>query len=190
MRSRHFLATLLIFILMCPLVMGISETGGEDKNPDESEVPFSIVERTTPSVDGKEWHFEIRIDDDAYANGTILTITTQICTNDGVCDPPVTHESIAEDQNYAISITPPSDHTYVNWRVSAEYENGDKENFPQGAWFKTWSSCWQNEKVWGGIDSTEDGCKSTEDADSIPGFLLPTVLGVIALAVVYARRVN
>ncbi len=33
--------------------MGISETGGEDKNPDESEVPFSIVERTTPSVDGQ-----------------------------------------------------------------------------------------------------------------------------------------
>jgi len=173
---------------MCPLVIGTSVPGGEDKNPDDSEVPFSIIERTAPSVDGEKWNFEIRIDDDAYANGTILSITTQVCTNDGVCDPPVTHESVAEGQNYAISITPPSDHTYVNWRVHAEYENGDGENFPQGDWFKTWSSCWNNEKVWGGIDSTEDGCKSAGGESSLPGFVLPTVLVSIAMAIVYARR--
>jgi hypothetical protein len=188
MHGRHILAIALIFTLMCPLVIGSSVTGGVDKNPNDSEVPFSIIERTTPSIDGKDWNFEIRIDDDAHANGTTLTITTQVCTNDGVCDPPVSHESVAEGQNYAVSITPPSDHTYVNWRVSAEYENGDKENFPQGDWFKTWSSCWFNDNSWGGIDSTADGCKTGEEESILPGFVLPTVLGSIVMAIAYTRR--
>jgi hypothetical protein len=187
MQMRHFLAIVLALTLICPLVIGSSVENGVDKNPDDSEVPFSIIERTTPSVDGEDWNFEIRIDDDAYANGTTLSITTQVCTNDGVCDPPITHESVAEGQNYAISITPPSDHTYVNWRVGAEYENGDKENFPQGDWFKTWSSCWFNEKTWGGIDSTDDGCESTEEG-ILPGFVLPTMLASMMLAVAYYRR--
>ena len=187
MQGRHLISMLLIVTLMFPLVAGSSLTGGVDKNPDESEVPFSIVERTNPSIDGKDWNFEIRIDDDAYANGTTLSITTQVCTNDGVCDPPVSHE-IEPRRNYAISITPPSDHTYVNWRVTANYENGEKENFPQGDWFKTWSSCWFNENTWGGIDSSDDGCKTVEGEGILPGFVLPTVVGSLAMAIAYSRR--
>ena len=78
----------------------------------------------------REWGLD-KILKNAYENGTIFVITTQICTNDGVCDPPVPHEGVVEDHNYAISIKPKSDHTYVNWRVNAEYENGDEENFPK-----------------------------------------------------------
>ena len=188
MNGRHLISVLLIATLIFPLVAGSSLTGGVDKNPDESEVPFSIVERTNPSVDGKDWSLEIRMDDDAYANGTTFTITTQVCTNDGVCDPPVQPEGVVEGQNYAISIKPKSDHTYVNWRISAEYENGDKENFPQGDWFKTWSSCWFNDDAWGGADYTNDGCKISDDGGILPGFALPTILGSIVMAIAYCRR--
>ena len=187
MHGRHLISMLLIVTLIFPLVAGSSLTGGVDKNPDESEVPFSIIERTTPSVDGEDWNFEIKIDEDAYANGTTLSITTQICTNDGVCDPPVPHE-IEPSRNYAVAITPPSDHTYVNWRVTANYENGEKEHFPQGDWFKTWSSCWFNEDVWGGVDSTDDGCKIGDEGGILPGFALPIILGSIVMAIAYYRR--
>ena len=188
MNGRHLISMLLVAILIFPLVAGSSLTGGVDKNPDESEVPFSMIERTNPSVDGKDWNLEIRMDDDAYANGTTFTITTQVCTNDGVCDPPVQPEGVVEGQNYAISIKPKSDHTYVNWRISAEYENGDKENFPQGDWFKTWSSCWFNDDAWGGADYTNDGCKISDDGGILPGFALPTILGSIVMAIAYCRR--
>ena len=50
MHGRHLISMLLIATLIFPLVAGSSLTGGVDKNPDESEVPFSIVERTTPSM--------------------------------------------------------------------------------------------------------------------------------------------
>ena len=188
MHGRHLISMLLIATLIFPLAAGSSLTGGVDKNPDESEVPFSIVERTNPSIDGKDWNIEIKMDDDAYENGTIFVITTQICTNDGVCDPPVPHEGAVEGHNYAISIKPKSDHTYVNWRVNAEYENGDEENFPQGDWFKTWSSCWFNDDAWGGVDSTGDGCKASDESGILPGFALPTILGSIVMAIAYYRR--
>ena len=205
MNGRHLTSLLLIITLIFPLVAGSALTGGVDKNPDESEVPFSIVERTTPSVDGKNWNFEIKMDDDAYANGTTLSITTQVCTNDGVCERPVTcyhsgecdpdakHGITIDGQKYAITgFSPPSDHTYVNWRVIAEYEGGEEENFPQGDWFKTWSSCWHiqkdGNKTWGGIDSTEDGCNISDEGGIIPGFVLPTILGSIVMAIAYYRR--
>ena len=104
-----------------------------------------------------------------------------------MCDPPVPHE-IEPSRNYAIAITPPSDHTYVNWRVTANYENGEKEYFPQGDWFKTWSSCWFNEDVWGGVDSTDDGCKIGDEGGILPGFALPIILGSIVMAIAYYRR--
>ena len=72
MHGRHLISMLLIATLIFPLVAGSSLTGGVDKNPDESEVPFSIVERTNPSIDGKDWNIEIKMDDDAYANGTTI----------------------------------------------------------------------------------------------------------------------
>ena len=188
MNGRHLISLLLIITLISPLVASSVLTGGVDKNPDESEVPFSLIERTNPSVDGKDWNIEIRMDDDVYANGTTFVITTQVCTNNGVCDPPVPQESVVEGQNYAISIKPKSDHTYVNWRVNAEYENGDEENYPQGDWFKTWSSCWFNDDAWGGVDSTADGCKVGDESGILPGFALPTILGSIVMAIAYYHR--
>ncbi len=106
MNGRHLTSMMLIAILLLPLVAGSSLTGGVDNNPDESEVPFSIIERTNPSVDGKDWNIEIRMDDDVYANGTTFIITTKLCTNDGVCDPPVPHDTVVAGQIHEIYSKP------------------------------------------------------------------------------------
>ncbi|MEC9212469.1 MAG: hypothetical protein VYD44_06290, partial [Candidatus Thermoplasmatota archaeon] len=62
-------------------------TGGEDVNPGD-DVPFTVEERTTPSQDGQTWTLSVALDQEALDNGTTLAITTQICLNNGVCDPP------------------------------------------------------------------------------------------------------
>ena len=70
---------------------------GQDINPDESEVPFSVVERTSPSQDGASWSLTVQLDEEAQANGTTIAITTQICLNSGVCNPPEIMDSTVEE---------------------------------------------------------------------------------------------
>ena len=123
------------------------------------------------------------MDDDAYQNGTTFEIITQICLNSGVCDPPVIMNAEIDGPNQTIKLTPPSDHTYVNWRVKAIYEDGNSTNYPTGDWYKTWSSCWFDDGSYGGIDSNSDGCNS--DDDSLPGFgilLSGTAIGIAAIS--------
>ena len=95
-------------------------TGGEDVNPSD-DVPFTVEERTTPSQDGKTWTLSVALDQEALDNGTTLAITTQICLNNGVCDPPTPQEAtVSEDgRTYTMDLEPPTDHSYVNWRVKA-----------------------------------------------------------------------
>jgi hypothetical protein len=143
---------------------------GTDVNPSNEDVPFTVSERTSPSVDGREWSLSIEMDQDAYDNGTTFQITTQVCTNDGVCDPPVLRDAGVSERVYSVSLTPPSDHTYVNWRVKAIYDDDSSTNFPQGDWYKTWSSChYQQDSGWGGTDYKDGECASNSD-ETLPGF--------------------
>ena len=91
----------------------------------------------------------VELDQAALDNGTTLAITTQICLNNGVCDPPVAQEATVSDDGstYTMELEPPSDHSYVNWRIKATYADESTENFPDGAWYKTWSSCYYQEKA-------------------------------------------
>ena len=114
-------------------------------------------------------------------------ITTQICLNSGVCDPPVIMDAKIDGSSHSVSLTPPSDHTYVHWRVKAIYEDGNYTNYPTGNWYKTWSSCWYDDGSFGGIDSTEDGC-SGDDEDRLPGFGVILSSTAIALAAIYFKR--
>ena len=115
-------------------------TGGEDVNPGD-DVPFTIEERTTPSQDGETWTLSLIMDQDALDNGTTFAITSQICLNNGVCDPPVNQDVTVSDDGstYTTDLTPPADHSYVNWRVKATYSDDSSDNFPQNDWYKTWS---------------------------------------------------
>lgn len=182
-----------LLLLLAPCVSAAGSTGGEDVNPDEREVPFSIVERTTPSQDSKQWSLVLNLDEDAHDNGTTLSVTTQICLNNGVCDPPVSQEvDLAEDgRTYSARLTPPTDHTYVNWRVEATYSNDTTENFPQGDWYKTWSTCYYDDGAYGGVHAESDGCNvpsgTTESEGFLPGLGLVAAASIIGLAVATRR---
>ena len=161
--------------------------GGEDKNPAPGEAPFSILSRDAPSVDGETWSLSIEMNQEEFDNGTVFEITTQICTNDGVCDPPAIMDITLDERVHKISVQAKDDHTYINWRVKATWEDGNSTNFPQGDWYTTWSSCWQNNGTYGGVDSTwgEDGCIKVVDT---PGFgALLAVSGVLMAAALIRR---
>lgn len=186
---------LVLLMMLVPVSNAASVTGGEDVNPDEGDVPFSIEERTTPSQDSEQWMLSVTLDDEAHDNGTTLSITTQICLNNGVCDPPVSQEvELSDDgRTYSTSLTPPSDHTYVNWRVEAAYSNDSTENFPQGDWYKTWSTCYYDDGAYGGVHAQEDGCNvpgsgTTESEGLLPAAGLVGAVGILGLAAASRRK--
>ena len=185
MQKNVLIGLLLTLVLLSPLTSGAVK-GGEDVNPDESDVPFTINSRDSPSVDSKSWSLSISMNDDEYQNNTVFEITTQICLNDGVCDPPEVMDAEIDGALHTVSVTPPSDHTYVNWRVKAIYENGNSTNYPNGDWYKTWSSCWYNDGTFGGIDSETDGCIGEEE--STPGFGILVSASAIGLAAISFRK--
>ena len=186
MDRKVVIALLITIIFGLNYVSAGDATPGEDVNPNDSDVPFTIISRDSPSVDSQLWSLNIRMNDDAYQNNTSFEITTQICLNDGVCDPPVKMDATIDGQEHMISLTPPSDHTYVNWRVKAIYEDGNSTNYPFGDWYKTWSSCWNQDGVYGGIDSSENGCNSQDE--SIPGFEIFLATTAIVSALAFSRR--
>ena len=185
MEKKILIGVILTLILLSPLTSGAVK-GGEDVNPDENDVPFTINSRDSPSVDSQTWSLTITMDEEESQNNTTFEITTQICLNDGVCDPPVLMDAEIDGAKYTVSATPPSDHTYVNWRVKAVYENGNSTNFPTGDWYKTWSSCWFDDGSFGGIDSDADGC--INDNESTPGFGILVSLSAIGIAAVSFRK--
>ena len=192
---RTGLALLLSAVLLTSMVSSAlagSADAGEDINPDDS-VPFSVAERTTPSQDGATWALSVTLDDKAHDNGTTLAITTQICLNSGVCDPPVTQDVTVsdDDRTYAIELTPPSDHSYVNWRVKATYSDDSTETFPTGDWYKTWSTCYYNDGTYEGVHADGDGCDipASGESEGLLPFLGVVVVAVtLGLAVVVKRR--
>jgi hypothetical protein len=187
MRINSILVLMAVFILIPISSMASEVNAGEDVNPADNEAPFTIAERTSPSVDGDVWSLSIVMNDEEAANDTEFELITQVCTNDGVCDPPVKMDAEKEGNTYSISVTPPSDHTYVNWRVKAIYNDGNTTNFPQGDWYKTWSSCYyQQDSGWGGEDYQDGECSTGEDV-GLPGFGAVIASTGIAFAAITRR---
>ena len=189
-QSLPVLLSLLFLASILPTSLAAGSEGGQDINPDESEVPFSVVERTTPSQDGASWSLTVQLDDDAQANGTTIAITTQICLNTGVCNPPEVMASDIEEGTYSTSISPPDDHSYVNWRVKATYEDESTENFPQGDWYKTWSTCYYDDGTYSGIHADNDGCNVPSSGEEGEGLLPSIGIGVLMTVLVFAAYVR
>lgn len=189
-KSLPVLLSLLFLASILPTSLAAGSEDGQDINPDESEVPFSVVERTSPSQDGASWSLSVQLDEEAQANGTTIAITTQICLNSGVCNPPEIMDSTVEEGMYSASISPPEDHSYVNWRVKATYEDDSTENFPQGDWYKTWSTCYYSDGTYSGIHADGDGCNVPAAGDEGEG-LLPTIgIGIVMAVFVCAAYVR
>jgi hypothetical protein len=187
MRFSKFACMFCALLMLIPLSSATELVGGNDENPAEGEAPFNILTRGSPTVDGTLWTLSIEMDAAEHDKGTVFEITTQICTNDGVCDPPSKMTAEMDERVHTISLTPKDDHTYVNWRVKALYEDGNSTNFPQGSWYTTWSSCWQNNGEYGGTDanSAKDGCVESEET---PGFGAVIAFSSVAIAAAFIRR--
>ena len=182
--------TLMIVALLavCSASSAHGKDAGEDTGPNTDETPFSSYTATSPSVSGDTWSLTVVMDQAVKDNNTTFEITTQICLNSGVCDPPVVQQVTVEDLTHTTSLTPPEDHSYVNWRVKAMYEDDTTEYFPQGAWYTIWSSCYQSDGVYYGVDADGDSCAEEEDEGFLPGFTLVPALTAVGLAIALARR--
>jgi len=171
------LLVLFIVVLIAPIIS--AENAGEDIIPDVNSTPFENVTLQSPSQDGVKWTIEFSLDDDL--NYSSIEITTQICTNDGVCDSP---DTVSYNEGpFSKSVTPPSDHTYVNWRIKVVDEE-NSTRYPSSKWYKTWSDCWYDvyEKKWGG-----DNCNN-EDGEEDQSFLPFTSLSALLMITLLAAR--
>jgi hypothetical protein len=187
MANRTWLGLCLVVLLSTASAGG---TGGNDEGPDPEMTPFAAHDATSPSVSGSVWSLKLVLDDEVVANGSTVAITTQICTNDGVCDPPVAQESTVSDDGstYTISLTPKDDHTYVNWRVRVTWADGSTEDFPDADWYKVWSSCWFDGTSWGGPEADATGC--TEADEDAPGLGLLLTVGALTGAALTVHLVS
>ena len=188
MQSRNFLILLIITLFLIPTSLAGDIVAGEDVNPSANDAPFSISQRTSPSVDGATWSLSIVMDDDAHDNGTTFEVTTQVCTNNGVCDPPVLMGATVDGKEHSVSVTPPSDHTYVNWKVKAIYSDDNYTLYPNADWYKTWSSCYfQQDTGWDGVDYKDGTCDLNSD-DAMPGFGFALATTSLVMATILIRR--
>ena len=64
-QSLPVLLSLLFLASILPTSLAAGSEDGQDINPDESEVPFSVVERTSPSQDGASWSLTVQLDEEA-----------------------------------------------------------------------------------------------------------------------------
>ena len=103
MGRKSLIVSVLVLIMLSPNSFAAGDAG-VDVNP-EGDEPFTVIERTTPSVDKETWSLTIEMSQEAHDNGTTFKIVTQIGTNDGVCDPPVTMDAEITDRLTDISIT-------------------------------------------------------------------------------------
>ena len=186
---RTVLTLMLVALLAVCSTSIAAKTAGEDNGPNTDDTPFSSYTATSPSVSGNTWSLTVVMDQAVKDNNTTFEITTQICLNSGVCDPPVVQQVTVEDLTHTTSLTPPQDHSYVNWRVKAMYEDDTTEYFPQGAWYTVWSSCYQDGGVYYGVDADGESCgEEEEDEGFLPGFTLIPALTAVGLAIAVARR--
>ena len=66
---------LLLAMAAAPSAVAGGSEGGVDVNP-ESDAPFSVLERTTPSQDGASWALSVQLSEDAKENGTTCLLYT------------------------------------------------------------------------------------------------------------------
>ncbi len=180
---RTVIALTLIALLAVSTTSYAEKTAGEDNGPEAEDTPFESSTVTSPSVSGETWTLVVVMDDAHMSNNTTFEITTQICLNDGVCNPPEVREVTVDGATHTTTVTPPEDHSYVNWRVKAMYEDDTTDYFPYGAWYTVWSSCYYDDGDYHGPDAKDGGC----DVDT-PGFTLIPAIAAIGLAIAVARR--
>ena len=84
---RTVVALALVALVAFSSTSYAAKTPGQDNGPDAQDTPFESYTATTPSVSGETWTLVVVMDEAHMSNNTTFEITSQICLNDGVCDP-------------------------------------------------------------------------------------------------------
>ena len=180
MKTRTFICILLSIALL----NNASAAGksGENIDPVVEETIFSEITYTDVTTDLEDWEITLTLNDDAFNNNTTFVLFTQICVNDGYClSPEEVTLSTSDDRTFTGKRTTVEDHTYVNWRVKANYTNDNStEFFPSEKYYKVWSDCWYDGDEWGG-----EVCEESEDDESfLPALGVMMTAGAIGVAAV------
>ena len=175
---------LICILLSLALLNTASAAGksGENIDPVVEETIFSEITYTETSTDLEDWEITLTLNDDAFNNNTTFTVLTQICVNDGYClAPEEVTLTTTDDKTFTGIRTTVEDHTYVNWKVKATYnDDNSTESFPSKGYYKVWSDCWFDDDKWGG-----ELCEESEDDESfLPALGVMMTAGAIALAAV------
>ena len=172
-------------VLLASSLTSATAAGGVDKDPDLEDTVFTSITHSVNAHDGDSWSIDFALNSGATDNGTTFTLTTQQCTNDGVCDPPESRELVDGEEagTFSSSVVTKDDHSYVNWRLRVTYPDSEEiEKLPSEGFYKSWSDCWHYEGEWGG-----DGCnKLSEEESSLPA--ISAALGIIAITTAAITR--
>ena len=183
MRRKLLIPSLIVLLLLTPTSLGAAE-GGVDVNPDEN-APFTVISRDSPSVDKEKWSLTIEMSQDAYDNGTSFELITQICTNDGICDPPVTMNADIDQRLHSISLTLLTT-TLTSTGVSKQQIQKATKPITHKAIGSKPGHLATIMKGSGGTDSLDDGCSS--DGETTPGISIIATIAVVSIAGLIINR--
>jgi hypothetical protein len=175
-------ALALCALLLIPTVL--ASDGGENKDLDIEGTLISAINTPSVSSDGEE--FDITVTLNQENNVTGVSWTWQICINSGVCLAPVPENMTSSDggTTWTTSMTPVDDHSYVNYKITLNYEDGNSTTYPENSWGgKVWSDCWVAGDTSGG-----DACDTDGGFLGLPGFTLLASVAIIGLVAIMIRR--
>lgn len=180
---KRGLSLALCVLLLIPVVS--ASEGGVNKDLDIEGTSISAISTPSESTDGVEFDITVTLDQDAASNGTNVSWTWQVCLNSGVCLAPVPENLTSSDggTTWVTTMTPFEDHSYVNYRITLEYADGNSSIYPDAGWGgKVWSDCW--------IDGEDSGGTACDDSGGLPGFTMLATVSVLGMMAIAVRRMD
>jgi hypothetical protein len=180
---RRVLAFALCALLLLPLAS--ASEAGINKVIDLSGTPIAAIDTPSISHDGDVFDIAVTLSDEAASNGTTVAWTWQVCINTGVCLTPVPENLSGSNdgKQWSATMTPVDEHSYVNFKVTLSFADGNSSNYPEtGFGGKIWSDCWIAGNESGG------GACSNGDGGVLPALGLVGVLSALGLGAAVIRR--
>jgi hypothetical protein len=80
-------------------------------------------------------------------------------------------------------MTPVEDHSYVNYRITLGYADGNSSTYPESGWGgKVWSDCW--------VAGNTSGGSACDGGGGLPGFTLLATVSVLGMMAIAVRRMD
>ena len=149
MRAVLIVLTVALMFSSVSADVGTEATGSAIVLEADSMVVSSITHSSNRSYDEMPWSIELVLTSAAAANNTTMMLNPLICDITGFCYPPIESESwvvMTSENNGSVwtgSVTPPVDHDYIDYAVTATFQDdGTTQRMPSmGYEGKVWAQC-------------------------------------------------